>query len=158
MLHFEAHFPHLRHWYPTPSIVILKLIWLTLVLGMVDIILQKLPNHHPCCVLARVRLTTFWSFRLYTAVAFSKIRACILAWSWCWGPFIEVEGLLGLAFFPTKPCTSFKCLINNHLAQYATMQVPTLHFHFDPTFVHSLSFRGKLGGQGVADGWETWSV
>jgi hypothetical protein len=29
------------------------------------------------------------------------------------------------------------------------MQVPTLHFHFDLTFVHSLSFRAKLGGQGV---------
>jgi hypothetical protein len=34
------------------------------------------------------------------------------------------------------------------LAQYATMQVPTLHFHFDPTFVHSLSFRAKLCRQG----------
>jgi hypothetical protein len=38
------------------------------------------------------------------------------------------------------------------LAQYATMQVSTLHFHFDPTFVHSLSLWAKLGGQGVADG------
>jgi hypothetical protein len=26
-----------------------------------------------------------------------------------------------LAFSTTKPCTSFKCLVNNHLAQYATM-------------------------------------
>jgi hypothetical protein len=26
-----------------------------------------------------------------------------------------------LAFAATKPCTSFKCLVNNHLAQYATM-------------------------------------
>jgi hypothetical protein len=51
-----------------------------------------------------------------------------------------------LAFFATKPCSSFKCVLNNHLAQYATKQVPTLHFHFDPTFVHSLSFRAKLGG------------
>jgi hypothetical protein len=36
--------------------------------------------------------------------------------------------------------------------QYATMQVPTLHFHFDPTFIQSLSFRAKLGGQGVVGG------
>jgi hypothetical protein len=57
-----------------------------------------------------------------------------------------------LAFFTTKPCTFFKCLVNIHLAQYATMQVPTLHFHFDPTFVHSLSFRTKLSGQGGAGG------
>jgi hypothetical protein len=62
-----------------------------------------------------------------------------------------------LAFFATKPCTSFKCLINNHLAQYVTLQVPTLHFHFDPTLVHSLSF-WALGGQGGASGWEAWSV
>jgi hypothetical protein len=39
-----------------------------------------------------------------------------------------------------------------HLAQYATMQVPTLHFHFNPTFVHYLSFQAKLSGQGGADG------
>jgi len=32
------------------------------------------------------------------------------------------------------------------------MQVPTLHFHFDPTFVHSLSFQAILGGQGAAGG------
>jgi hypothetical protein len=32
------------------------------------------------------------------------------------------------------------------LAQYVTMQMPILHFHFDPTFVHSLSFWAKLGG------------
>jgi hypothetical protein len=70
----------------------------------------------------------------------------------------KVEGLPGLAFFATKPCTSFKCLVNNYLAQYATMQMPTLHFHFDPTFVHSLSFRAKLGGHGVAGGGETWLI
>jgi hypothetical protein len=81
-----------------------------------------------------------------------------LAWTWCWGLPAEVEAFLGLALSTTKPCTSFKCLVNNHLAQYATVQVPTLHFHFDPTFVHSLSFRAKLGGQGGAGGWETWSV
>jgi hypothetical protein len=65
---------------------------------------------------------------------------------------MEVEGLPSLAFSATKPRTSFKCLVNNHLAQYATMQVPTLHIHFDPTFVHSLSFLAKLGGQGGAGG------
>jgi hypothetical protein len=52
------------------------------------------------------------------------MRAFILAWSWCWGFFSEVEGFPGLAFFVIKPCTSFKCLVNNHLAQYVTMQVP----------------------------------
>jgi hypothetical protein len=52
-----------------------------------------------------------------------------------------------LEFSATKPCTCAKCLVNNHLAQYAIVQVPILHFHFDPTFVHSLSFRAKLGGQ-----------
>jgi hypothetical protein len=40
------------------------------------------------------------------------------------------------------------------LAQYVTMQVPTLHLHFDPTFVHSLSFRAILGGQQNGDGWK----
>jgi hypothetical protein len=38
------------------------------------------------------------------------------------------------------------------LAQYATVQVSTLHFHFDSTFIHSLSFRAKLGGQRSASG------
>jgi hypothetical protein len=46
-------------------------------------------------------------------------------------------------------------LVNNHLAQYAIVQMPTLHFHFDPTFVHSLSFRTKLGGQRNVSGWGT---
>jgi hypothetical protein len=32
------------------------------------------------------------------------------------------------------------------LAQYVTMQVSTLHFHFNSTFVPSLSFWTKLGG------------
>ncbi len=101
---------------------------------------------HSFSALAHVRLATFWSFHLCTIWAFLKMRAFILAWSWCWGPLAEVESLPGLAFFATKPCTSFKCLINNHLAQYVTMQMPILHFHFDPTFVHSLSFWAKLGG------------
>jgi len=74
---------------------------------------------HSCCVLAWAWLATFWSFCLYMTMAFRKIQAFILAWSWCWGPLIEVESLLGLAFFATKPCTSLKCLVNNHLAQYA---------------------------------------
>jgi hypothetical protein len=113
---------------------------------------------HSYCVLERVRLVTFWSLCLCTTQEFPKIRTFILAWSWCRGPLIEVESLPCLAFSATKPCTSFKCLVNNHLAQYATMQVPTLHFHFDPTFVHSLSFQAKLGGQVGASGWKTWSI
>jgi len=113
---------------------------------------------HLRSALARTWLATFWSFHLCIAMAFPKMRAFILAWSWCRGPPIEVEGLPGLACSATKPCTSFKCLVNNHLAQYATVQVPTLHFHFDPTFVHSLSFRAKLGGQRSASGWEAYSV
>jgi hypothetical protein len=107
--------------------------------------------------LARAWLATFWSFYFCTSIAFPKMRAFILAWSWCQGPLVAVEGLPGLAFFATKLCTSFKCLINNHLAQYATMQMLTLHFHFDSTCVHSLSFRAKLGGQRSASGWVAWS-
>ncbi len=112
---------------------------------------------HSRCALARARLATFWSFRLCTTIAFPKMRAFILAWSWCRGPPATVEGLLGLDFFATKPCTSFKCLVNSHFAQYATVQLPTLQFHLDPTCVHSLSFRAKLGGQRSANGWVAWS-
>jgi hypothetical protein len=112
---------------------------------------------HSRSALARARLATFWSFRLYTAITFPKMQTFILAWSWCRRPPVEVEGLPGLAFYATKPCTSFKCLVNNHLAQYATVQVPILHFHFDSTFVHSLSFPTKLGGQKSASGWWAWS-
>ncbi len=101
---------------------------------------------HSCCALARVQLVTFWSFHLCTAMAFPKIQTFTLAWSSCQRPPTKVEGLLGLAFSTTKPCTSFKCLVNKHLTQYVTMQVPILHFHFDRTFVYSLSFRTKLGG------------
>ncbi len=36
---------------------------------------------HSRSTLARARLTTFWSFRLCTAMAFPKMRAFILAWS-----------------------------------------------------------------------------
>jgi len=43
-------------------------------------------------------------------------------------------------------------LVNNHLAQYAIMKMPTLHFHLDPTFIHSLSFQAILGGQGGVGG------
>jgi len=71
---------------------------------------------HSRSALARAQLATFWSFRLCTTIAFPKMRAFILAWSWCRGPPAEVEGLPGLAFSATKPCTSFKCLVNNHLA------------------------------------------
>ncbi len=99
---------------------------------------------HSCYALAWMWLTTFWSFHLCMAMAFPKIRAFILTWSWCRRPPTKVESFPSLAFFIIKPCTSFKCLVNNHLAQYATMQVPTLHFHFDPTFILFLSFRAKL--------------
>jgi len=107
---------------------------------------------HLIWALARTWLITFWSFRLYTAMASPNMRAFILAWSWCWGPLSQVEGFPGLTFSTTKPCTSFKCLVNNHLAQYVTMQVPPLHFHFNPTFVHYLSFRATLSGQGGVSG------
>jgi hypothetical protein len=113
---------------------------------------------HLRSTLARARLATFWSFRLYTTMAFPKMRAIILAWFWCWRPPIAIEGLPSLDFSTTKPCTSFKCLVNNHFAQYATLQLPTLHFHLDLTFVHSLSFRAKLGGQRSASGWEACLV
>ncbi len=99
---------------------------------------------HSRCVLARAWSTTFWSFCLYKVMAFPKTRTFILTWSWCRKPLSEVESFPSLTFSVIKPCTSFKCLVNNHLAYYATMQVATLHFHFDPTFVHSLSFQAKF--------------
>ncbi len=109
---------------------------------------------HSHCASAQTQLTTFWSFRLCTTMAFPKMRTFILAWSWCRKPLSKVEGLLDLAFSATKPWTSFKCLVNNHLTQYATMQAPTVHFHFNPTFVHSLSLQAILDGQRGADGWK----
>ncbi len=107
---------------------------------------------HFCLILSWARLTTFWSFCLCMVTSFPKMQ--ILAWSWCWRPPSKVENFLGLAFFATKPCTSFKCLVKNHLTQYATMQMPILHFHFNPTFIHSLSFRAILRGQKGVNGWE----
>ncbi len=109
---------------------------------------------HSRRALAQVQLATFWSFRLCTTMAFPKMQTFSLTWSWCQKLLSKVESLPNLAFSATKPCTSFKCLVNNHLAQYATVQVLILHFHFDPTFVHSLSFQAKLGGQGSANDWE----
>jgi hypothetical protein len=38
------------------------------------------------------------------------------------------------------------------LAKYATMQMPTLHFHFGPTFIHFLCFKTILGGQAGVGG------
>jgi hypothetical protein len=35
------------------------------------------------------------------------------------------------------------------------MQVPTLHFHFDPTFILSLSFQAIQGG---ASGCKAWLI
>ncbi len=57
---------------------------------------------HSYCALAWMRLITFWSFRLCTTMAFSNIQAFILAWSWCWGPLIEVEDLPCLTFYATS--------------------------------------------------------
>jgi hypothetical protein len=65
-----------------------------------------------CWALAQVWLTTFWSFCLYTTMAFLKMWVFILTWFWYRRFFLEVEGLQGLAFSTTKPCTSFKCLVN----------------------------------------------
>jgi len=113
---------------------------------------------HSRSALARARLAAFWSFRLCTAIASLKMRTFILPWSWCRGPPAAVEGLPRFDFSTTKPCTSFKCCVNSHFAQYATVQLWTLHFHLDPTFVQSLSFRARLGGQITASGWEACSV
>jgi hypothetical protein len=52
----------------------------------------------------------------------------------------------------------FKCLVNNHLVAYVTIQMPTLHFHFDRTFIHFLYFRTILSGQGGVGDWEACSV
>ncbi len=150
MLHFEPHFPHLKQLDSTPAIIVLKLIWPKLVLGMVDIVLQPLlalptPFLLNTCVTSNLLII----LPLHDLGIF-HMRAFILTWSWRRGPPTKVEGLPSLAFSTTKPCTSFKCFVNNCVTQYATMQLPTLHFHFDPTFVHSLSFWAKLGGQGGA--------
>jgi hypothetical protein len=87
--------------------------------GHCSAIIISLPHSH--WVLAQVRLATFWSLCLYIAMAFLKMQTFILAWSWCRGPLSKVENLLSLAFCVMKPCTPFKCLVNNHLAQYVTM-------------------------------------
>ncbi len=71
---------------------------------------------HSCWALAQAPLTTFWSFWLCTAMAFPKMRTFILTRSWCQRLVLKVAGFLGLTFFATKPRTSFKCLVNNHLA------------------------------------------
>ncbi len=73
---------------------------------------------HSRSTLARARLATFWSFHFCTAITFPKMWVFILAWSWCRGPPVEVEGLPCLDFFATMSCTCAKCLVNNHLAQY----------------------------------------
>ncbi len=85
-------------------------------------------------------------------MAFPKIRSFILTWSSCQRTLLEIESFLGLAFFVIKRCTFFKCLVKNHLAKYATMQMPTLHFHFGPTFIHFLCFKTILGGQAGVGG------
>jgi hypothetical protein len=107
--------------------------------------------------LAWAWLITFWSFHLCMTMTFLKMGSFILKWSWCQRRISKVEGVPGLAFFTTKPCTS-EFLVNNQLTQYAIMQVPTLHFHFNPTFVHFLSFWTKLSGQGGVGGWEAWLI
>ncbi len=154
MLHFEAHFP----WHALKPNTCNSCFETNLTkvgfsnYGQYFVTIINLSHLHRA--LAQARLITFWSFYFYTTMASPKMRAFILTWFWYWRPPLEVEGLPSLAFSATKPCTFFNCLINNHLAQYATMQVPTLHLHFDPTFVHSLSFRAILGGQQNGDGWK----
>ncbi len=91
---------------------------------------------------------TFWSFCLYTTMAFPKMQMFILTWSWCQKPLWEIKGLPSLAFSPIKPYISFKCLVNNHLAHYEAMQMPTLHYHFNPSLIHFLSFWTILSGRG----------
>jgi hypothetical protein len=65
---------------------------------------------HLCCVLARARITTFWSSRLYRTMVYPKMCTFILTWSWCQRPLSKIKSLPSLAF-----STSFKCLVNNHL-------------------------------------------
>ncbi len=76
-------------------------------------------SSHSHWALAQMWPATFWSFYFYMTMTFPKMQMFILTWSWCWGFLLEVEGLSSLAFFAIKPCTSFKCLVNNHLATYA---------------------------------------
>jgi hypothetical protein len=87
---------------------------------------------HLLNVLTWMWLTTFWSFRFYMAMASPKMLTFILTWSWHWGPLLKVKGFLRLAFFTIKPCTSFKCLVNNHFTTYVTMQCANFTFPFWP--------------------------
>jgi hypothetical protein len=93
---------------------------------------------HYCCALARARLVTFWSFYLYTTMAFPKMRAFILAWFWCWGPFSEVErpprfGLFchqTMGFLQMLSQQPFGTICNNASANFTLPFQPNLHPFF----------------------------
>ncbi len=100
---------------------------------MVDIVLQQFIAYPTCLVaLAWVQLATFWSSCFYMAMTFPKMPIFILTWSWHWGPPLEVEGLPSLAFFTTKPYTSFKCLVNNHFCNICDNASANFTFPFWP--------------------------
>jgi len=95
-------------WWFSNAWILLKMIsFITMEHGM-DHILEGCSSHSHW-VLVEVQLTTFWSFYFCMAMASPKMRTFILTWFWSWRPFSEVKDLLGLTFFATKPCTSFKC-------------------------------------------------
>jgi len=73
-------------------------------------------SSHSRWVLTQTQVTTFWSF--YLCMASSRMQTFILVWFWYQGLPLEVEDLSNLAFSTSKPCTSFKCLVYNHLATY----------------------------------------
>ncbi len=121
MLHLKTLFPCLGHWDPTPTTVALKLIWSKLVLGMVDIICN---NYQLISFALGFGMNIISSLLIIPPLhnhgisQNANIHFSMVLMS---RTFSKVESLPSLAFSTTKPCTSFKCLVNNHLAQYVTM-------------------------------------
>jgi len=92
---------------------------------------------HSGCVLAQSWLTTFWSFRLYMAMAFPKMRPLILAWSWRRRPLTEVEGPPKFGFFFHQTMHLLQMRSQRPFGTICNNASVNFTFHFDPTFVHS---------------------
>ncbi len=136
MLHFEACFTCPRHWNLTLATIALKLIdrswfwgWWTLFCNSY----QLIPLVLCFGISVTNNLLIIPPLHDHGISQDASIHFSMVLMSWT--P-LEVESLPGLAFFATMPCTSFKCLVNNHLAQYANANF-TLPFrpNFCPFFV-----------------------
>jgi len=96
---------------------------------------------HSCRALAQMWLATFWSFCLYTAMAFPKMWTFILAWSWCRILRSEVESLSCLVLFchyapPSNVCCQmfgqqpFGTICDNASANFTPPFQPNIHPFF----------------------------